>query len=66
MVDENNFIKTKENRRIDTKSKYCKYYGIYSAQCLKCKQIYMDQTKNGFNLRGNSHGNNWKKLQKKC
>ena len=59
MVDENNFIKTKENRRIDIKSKLnCKNYGIYSAQCLKYKDIYVGQTKNGFDLRWNSHQTN--------
>ena len=44
MIDENNFMTTKENRRIDIKSKLnCKKYGIYSAQRLKCKEIYMGQ-----------------------
>ena len=65
MVDENNFIKTKKNRRIDIKSKLnYKNYGIYSAQCLQCKEIYVSQTKNGFNLRWNSQRNNWKRFQR--
>ena len=34
MIDENNYIKTVENRIINIKPKLnCKSYGIYSAQC---------------------------------
>ena len=64
MIAENNYIKTVENRKIDIKPKLdCKSYGIYSAQYSKCKEIYVGQTKNSFNLRWNAHRYNWKKFQ---
>ena len=65
MIDENIYIKTVENRTIDIKPKLnCKSYGIYSAQCSICEEIYVGQTKNSFNVRWNAHRNNWKKFQR--
>ena len=65
MIDENSYIKTNENRIVNIKPKLnCKNYGIYSAQCIICKEIYVGQTKNSFNLRWNAHRNNWKKFQR--
>ena len=65
MIDENSYIKTVENRIIDIKPKLnCKSYGIYSAQCTICKEIYVGQTKNSFNVRWNAHRNSWKKFQR--
>ena len=65
MIDENSYIKTNENRIVNIKPKLnCKNYGIYSAQCTICKEIYVGQTKNSFNLRWNAHRNNWKKFQR--
>ena len=64
MIDENSYIKTNENRIVNIKPKLnCKNYGIYSAQCTICKEIYVGQTKNSFNLRWNAQRNNWKKFQ---
>ena len=66
MVDENEFIKTKENRTIKIRTVLnCKNYGIYAAKCLKCNDYYVGQTKNSFNTRWNAHRTNWKKFQRK-
>ena len=54
MLDENDYIKTIENRKIDVKPKLnCKSYVINSAQCSICKEIYVGQTKNSINIRWN-------------
>ena len=66
MVDENEIIKTKENRKIKISSTLnCKNYGIYAARCLQCNEFYVGQTKNSFNTRWNTHRMNWKKFQRK-
>jgi len=66
MVDDNEFIKTKENNNIKMRTVLnCKNYGIYAAQCLKCNEFYVGQTKNSFNTRWNTHRTNWKKFQRK-
>ena len=65
MIDDNNYIKTVQNKIVKIKPKLnCKSYGIYSAQCTICKKIYVGQTKNNFNVRWNAHRNNWKKFQR--
>ena len=40
----------------------CKNYGIYGAECLICKDIYVGQTKNKFSTRWSSHRSIWNKL----
>ena len=46
MVDENKFLKTKENRKIKIRTALnCKNYGIYAAKCLKYNEFYVGQTK---------------------
>ena len=66
MVDENEFIKTKENRTIKIRTVLnCKNYGIYAAKCLKCNDYYVGQTKNSFNTKWNAHRTNWKKFPRK-
>ena len=63
MVDENNYIKTDENRIIDEKFKLnCKSRGEYFAQCSKCNEIYVGQI-NCFNVRWNAHRHNSKKIR---
>ena len=54
MIDDNDYIKTIWNRKIELKPKLdCKSYAIYSAQCSICKEIYVGQTKNSINIRWN-------------
>ena len=56
-------MKTVKNRTIEIKPKLnCKRYGIYSAQCLICEEIYVGQTKNSFNVRWDAHKNSRKKF----
>ena len=65
MIDENDFIKTIGNKTYDIKPKLnCKSYDIYSAWCSICKEIYVGQTKNSFNVISNAHRNNWKIFQR--
>ena len=59
-IDKNNYIKIDDKKMLDTKSKLnYKNYGIYSAQCSKCKEIYVDQTKKSFDVRWYADRNNW-------
>ena len=65
MIDDNDYIKTIENRKIDVKPKLnCKSYAINSAQCSVCKKIYVGQIKNSFNVRWNAYRNNQKKSKR--
>ena len=42
----------------------CKNFGNYAGQCKICKEIYVGQTKNSFNIRWNQHRSTWNKMQK--
>ena len=61
MVVSTNCIVTKNNARIFFfQNLSCSNYGIYAAQCLKCKHIYVGQTKNKFSVRWTSHRYFWR------
>ena len=47
MIEEDEFLKTKEKKENKTKLQKL----IYTAKCLKCNEFYVGQTKNSFNTR---------------
>jgi len=66
MINSTNYIYTNDNIKIKLKQNLnCSNYGIYSAQCNICKDIYVGQTKNKFSVRWSSHRHFWNNNQKK-
>ena len=63
MVSEVNKIRNKKGKYFKLKDNLdCRNYGIYGAECLKCQEIYIGQTKNKFSTRWNSHRSKWKQF----
>ena len=63
MVKETNEISTKYGKTIKLKQYLnCQDFGIYSAQCVNCKAIYVGQTSTTFAKRWNTHRKTWKDM----
>ena len=63
MVKNTNITTTSKGTTIKLKQHLtCRSYGIYSAQCLICKEIYIGQTCTTFAKRWNLHRQDWKKM----
>ena len=60
MVENTDNIITNKGKKIKLRQKLtCNDYGIYSAQCVICKHIYIGQTINSFSKRWNGHRQSW-------
>ena len=63
MVANTNVITTLHGKTINLKQHLtCRDYGIYSAQCIVCKDIYIGQTCTSFSKRWNLHRQDWKTM----
>ena len=63
MTKETNTIKRKDGKEFSLKQDLnCKNYGIYVAECKKCQEHYVGQTKQTFSRRWNLHRHNWNKM----
>ena len=61
MVPHIDYISNKNGKNIMLNQNLnCMNFGIYAAQCKKCKETYVGQTKNRFSVRWTSHRNFWK------
>ena len=63
MVWETKQVERSDGIKINVKHHLnCKDSGVYAAQCLTCRELYVGQTINRFNTRWNGHRNVWKEM----
>ena len=60
MIEETNFLKTKNGKKINiNKNLDCSDYGIYAAKCVQCNELYIEQTVTSFSKRWTQHRKMW-------
>ena len=63
MVENTDEINTKEGKILKLKQHLtCRDFGIYSAQCITCGDIYVGQTCTTYSKRWNAHRQEWTKM----